>query len=122
MANEISLDISFSATKSGASVSFANRKFFNMTGVNMFQGTQLLSNSSVDQIDFGSVGGVPRTVIIKNLSPTNYVFIGGDDTLSSWGIKILPNDCCMLSPTQSLLYGTSESSSSLIQVIAVEDD
>jgi hypothetical protein len=122
MANEISQVIQIKVAKGGASVSFDSRTLFNMTGVNMSQGTQLLSNSSVDPIDFGSVGGAPRTVIIKNLSSTNYVFIGGDDTLSSWGIKILPNDCCIFSPTQSLIYGSSETSSSLIQVIAVEDD
>jgi hypothetical protein len=122
MANEISLDISFSANKGGASVSFANRKFFNMYGNDMFQGTQLISDSTIDLLDFGSVDWQPRTLIIKNLDTTNEVIIGGDSAHAEWCIKIKPSDCCVINPQTSTLYATASNAPCRVQITAVEDD
>jgi hypothetical protein len=122
MANEIIQDIKFSATKNGATVSFANRNFFDMYGSDTFQGTQLISESTIDLLEFGSVNGSPRTLIIKNLDTTNTIYIGGDSLHAEWLIKILPSDCCVISPQTSTLYATASTSPCRVQIIAVEDD
>lgn len=122
MANEISQDISFSANKDGASVSFANRKFFNMTGVNMFQGTQLISFETPEELYLGSVpAGAVRTLIIKNLDQTNPLFVCGVNTFDQWIIRIKPNDCCIIQPTAGI-YAQAETAAILVQIIAVEED
>lgn len=122
MANEIIQDIKFSATKNGATISFANRNFINMYGNDMFQATQLISESTVDLLDLGSVSGSPRTLLIKNLDATNTVYIGGDSLHDEWRIKILPSDCCVISPQTSTLYAQASTSPCRVQIIAVEDD
>lgn len=121
MANEITQSVQIKASKGGASVSFDNRAFFDMTGINMIQGTQTIGTMP-ELIDFGGIAGSPRFVVIKNLDSSNFVNIAGNDTMSGLNIKILPNDCCVFHPQSADVYAQADGASCLIQILAIEQD
>lgn len=119
MANEITQNIQVSASKAGANVSIASRERFDMTGGDMTQATQNIGTTA-ELLNLGDISGAPRQLVVKNLSTTNFIEIGGNSDLDTFTIKVRPNDCAVFEPGSGTIYARANTAACLIQIVAIE--
>ena len=119
MANEITYSVSLRASKANASVNQTANLNADMAGSNMTQATQVIGTTS-ELVDFGDISGAPQLVMIRNLSTTRTVEIGGDSGLTVFKTKILPGQASLFSPTSGTLYAIALVASASIMTVAVE--
>lgn len=120
MANEITTSIGFSASKSGATVSFSKSKQTTMAGTVMFQSVQSVGTTT-EAITFpADFSGAPSWMMIYNMDSTNYVQIGLDnaDPMTQIFAKLLPGQFILFPANTATLYADANSAACLIQVIA----
>lgn len=117
MANEISKTIRFIVTKNGAITTYSNNVRQDMAGAKMIQNIQNIGTSA-ETIGLGDISGVPGKVIIKNLSSTNFVEIGGDSGLTVFKLKILAGDEQIIAPTSATIYAKADTAAVDIQITA----
>jgi hypothetical protein len=119
MANEVTFSVSLKASKNNATVNQTANLFADMTGGNMTQVTQTIGTAA-ELVDFGDISGAPQLVMIRNLSTTRTVEIGGDAGLTIFKTKILPGQASLFSPTSGTLYAIALVASASIMIVAVE--
>lgn len=119
MANEISVSVSLSASKGGATLSLQGTKTLDMAGEDMIQCTQIVTTSA-EALAFGDITGVPAYLGIKNLDDTNAINISlvSDGTtpfaiLKAGQVMVLP-------PGASTIYGKAAGVNVHILLAAME--
>lgn len=117
MANEIQAQLSFRASKGGATVSFQDNFRQDMTQDNMVQQTQDLTTTE-QLLDVGDVGSGHSQVIIKNLDATNEVYVSNVG-FAGLIITIPPGKFAMFGADDTDLYVKSTPGNARILTLAV---
>lgn len=128
MANEITQKLQLRAAKTGAVVNFEFSDFFNMSGSDMTQVTQTAGSAQSVQIDFGSIVGNPRKILIKNnmYPPTTNtdldLLISANQNMSGLNLVVRHGDCILFECESSVLYATARGSGASVnfQVTAID--
>jgi hypothetical protein len=117
MADEITVSLAVSATKSGSGSFSTPRVAFqaDMAGNNLVGGLTQDIGTSAETIVFGDISGAPAIAIIQNLDETNFVEIGGDSGLTVFKLKILPGETFAFRSTITPLYAKADTSAVRIQ-------
>lgn len=119
MANEIQAQLSFRASKGGATVSFQDSFRANMGDDNMVQQTQLVGTTA-EVLDVGDIALNPQFVIIKNLDTANQIEIGGDASFTNFSLIVKPGEFCVFTPNVETIYVKASTSPVRIFTLAVE--
>lgn len=117
MADEITVSVSVSATKTGSG-SFTTPRFAfqaDMAGNNLVGGLTQDIGTSAETIAFGDISGAPAVVVIQNLDTTNFVEIGGDSGLTVFKLKILPGETYVFASPTTPLYAKADTAAVRIQ-------
>ena len=122
MANEISLSVSVSASKNGASVTGSSSQISTMAGDQMISNVQIIGTAS-EALVLGDVT-TPGYVYLKNLDPTNFVSISviTPAMASTCFCKLLPGDMTIIKAvgTSPTLTAIADTGSVNLQVVAIE--
>jgi len=119
MANEGYYTVNLQASKGGAKVERSESLRFDMAGDDMVQATQLIGLVA-ETVTFPGITGAPQMVLIKNLSDTNFIELGGDSGLTVFKLKILPLRSALISPSSATLYALADTAAVRIQIVAIE--
>lgn len=128
MPNEITITLSMSASKGGASVNTVGSTgpasaSYDMTGTDMLQGTQIVSTTTA-ALTLGSVSGAYRLYLCNLSSTTGEDIRVGNanaDPITSIVSTLLPGDECFLNvPSGTTIYVESASGSPTLFYCAVE--
>ncbi len=124
MANEITVSAALTARKGVVQVSSgALAKSLNMSGSDMSQTTQQISNTADSALDMGAITGVPAYVLVANTDATNFVELSLD-TGASFAAKkfskLLPGEVLLLPPSQASIYAKADTAPVTVFVVAVE--
>jgi hypothetical protein len=117
MANEISVGLSLTVNKNGASATVTEALSETMTGDNFINNVQAVGTSN-EALVFGDVsaGG---WVVCKNLDPTNYVEIFLDASNAQCVAKLLPGEACKFKPNAAV-YARANTGACNVQVLSTE--
>lgn len=119
MANEITTSVGFSASKSGATVSFSKSKQTTMAGAVMFQSVQTIGTTT-EAITFpADFSGIPSWLMIYNMDATNFVQIGLDNAnpMTQAFAKLLAGQFMLLPANTATLYADADTASVNILVV-----
>lgn len=119
MANEITTSVGFSASKSGATVSFSKSKQTTMAGAVMFQSVQTIGTTT-EAITFpADFSGTPSWLMIYNMDSTNFVQIGLDNAnpMTQAFAKLLAGQFMLLPANTATLYADADTASVNILVV-----
>jgi hypothetical protein len=120
MANEIQCQLSFRASKGGATVAFQDSFKADMTGADMFQQTQFVGTTA-ELLDIGdldaSIGDMPP-IIVKNLDPTNMVRISSVSGMTGFTITVYPRQFVLFVPSVEVLYVQADTAPCRILTVA----
>jgi hypothetical protein len=119
MANEVTFSVSLKASKNNATVNQTANLFADMAGAQMTQVTQNIGTAA-ELVDFGDITGAPQLVMIRNLSTTRFVELGGDSGLTVFKTKIPAGGACLFTPSSATLYAKADTSAANILIVAVE--
>lgn len=122
MANEITVNVTLTATKGGASVTSGSKsKQLDMTGSDLYHATQNIGTSD-EAVSFGDITGAPKKVSITNLDSTNYVELSlstGGGFAADVFETLVAGDTYTGSPGATI-YAKANTASVLIDVVAAE--
>jgi hypothetical protein len=103
MANEIQCQLSFRASKGGATVAFQDSFRQNMAGDDMTNQTQLVGTTE-EALDTGDVETPYGQIVIKNLDPTNHVLVSSTGFTDGMILKINPLKFILINTDDVDLY------------------
>ena len=107
MADEITVSLSVSASKTGSG-SFASPRISfqaDMADSNLVGGvTQDIGFAASELVTFGEIAAIPALVVIQNLDTTNYIEVGGDSGLTVFKMKVVAGEALAFRPTSTTLY------------------
>jgi hypothetical protein len=118
MANEISISLSLSVSKNGATASASNAIQITMSGNNFINNVQTVGTSN-EAILVGDVAG-GGFVYCKNTDATNYIEISLDNAQAQVVAKLLPGEFCIFKPETDTLYAKANTGPVNLQVIAMD--
>lgn len=112
MANELSLNLSFAASKNGADINFSKTIVGSMAGTKMIQNVQIVGTSA-ESIVLGDNPN-PQVIILYNLDPTNWVDYSEDGSVYLHRLKpggfplfVVPNATDTPAGTRKLIADTA---------------
>lgn len=116
MANEISLQITLTATKNGVTLEQNLSQSFTMEGDEMCQHVQIVG-TSLETLFTGDIGQI-GFLLIKNLDPINYVQFESID--AAFG-RLLPGDIMLLRVDDSqVISGKADTDPCKLLIFALE--
>lgn len=108
MANELTISVSASASKGGASAAFpVVSKQLDMTGDHMAFGTQAIGTSE-EALDIPADVGTIGVVCVKNLDATNFVWVYQLTGASTGRMKLLPGSALLVAPEATTIYAKAD--------------
>ena len=108
MANELTISISASASKGGASASFpAVSKSIDMTGNDMAYGTQAVGLSEEALAIPGDIATI-GCIAVKNLDATNFVWIYQLTGATTGRCKLLQGAALLFTPQATTIFGLAD--------------
>lgn len=118
MANEISTNLSVSASTSGQTVSGSASGTLN-AGSNGFIGTEILVSTTAAALNLGPATETPPVcVFIKNLDTLNFIQVDAISTMASFPQKILAGQAIYLLPETPTIYAKADTGAVKIWVVA----
>lgn len=118
MANEIKAQLSFRASKGGATVSFQDNFSQDLNGDDMTSQTQLVGLTE-ELLDTGDVTAPYGQVIIKNLDSTNSVLVSSTGFADDLILKIKPLRFILVDTDDVDLYVKASVAPCRILIVAV---
>lgn len=118
MANEISLSVSLTCTKNGATVTGSGSNTITMAGDQFLSNVQIVGTTS-EAVVVGDVSTV-GFVFCKNLDATNYVEVSLDNSQVNLVAKLLPGECCLFKPGTGTLFAKANTATCNLQVVLLE--
>ena len=118
MANEITVQVTLSATKSGATVTGTCQLSENMAGGQFISNVQIVGTSN-EALTLGDVSTIGY-VFCKNLDEVNYIEVSLDTAQAQLVAKLLPGECCLFKPGTITLYAKANTDPVNLQVVALE--
>lgn len=115
MANEISVNLSQTISKTGESVSSNATYQANLAGP-QFIGVELSVGTAAAAINIGGI--TPSVIFIKNLDTTNYVEIDSAIGISSFPQKLFPGQAILLLPETGTFYGRANTAPCQVWITA----
>ncbi|MDE2106985.1 MAG: hypothetical protein KGL39_57795 [Patescibacteria group bacterium] len=119
MANEIQFQGSLMASKNGTSINKNANANLSMAGSQMTQQTMNVPTAWTLLV-FGNLAGVPAKLMIKNLDPTNYVQLAGDNAGAQLQDKIQPGGDFVLRSPVGVIYAKANAAACLIEYAAMD--
>lgn len=118
MANEVQVQLSFRASKGGATISFQDNFRQDMAGDDLTNQTQLIGTGTAELVDFGEISAPYTQIIIKNLDPTNYVVIYSSAAETGLGLKIPAGKFALFSTDDQPIYAKADGAAVRILTLA----
>ncbi len=115
MASEISVSVSLTFSKGGASISKSDSKLVDVTGDAFSHEVQSIPTSNTALVE-GAAVGTPGYVYIKNLDATNFVTVG---ITASYTIKLLAGEFALFRAA-SAIYALADTASCLVEYVIIE--
>jgi hypothetical protein len=108
MANEVQVQLSFRASKGGATIAFQDSFRQSMTGNELVNQTQRIGTGTPEPIDVGQVDEPYGQMVIKNLDSTNYITIFQNTEETGLAIKINPGKFALFSTDGQAIYAKAD--------------
>ena len=118
MANELSVSVRISFSKSNSKISRASTASIDVTGSEFTHQVQVVGTTE-EEIAQGADVGTPGYVWAKNLDATNYVEIGS--TTGVYDIKLKAGEIALWRHNSATLYGKANTSAVRLEYIIIED-
>jgi hypothetical protein len=117
MADEITVGLTMSATKTGSGSVSTPRLAFqaDMAGNNLVGGVTQDIGTSAEAVTFGDIAAAPAIVAIQNLDTANYVEVGGDSGLTVFTLKLLAGESVLFRSAVTPLYAKANTAAVRIQ-------
>lgn len=118
MANEITVAVSITCTKNGATVTGTASNTITMAGEQFISNVQAVgtSNEALVVGDVSTVGWV----FCKNLDATNYVEVSLDNAQADIIATLLPGEAALFKPGTTTLYAKANTAGCNLQVVLIE--
>jgi len=118
MANEISVSISLTASKNGATNVASASNTITMAGDQMITNVQTIGTSS-ETLALGDVSTLGY-LFIKNLDATNFILVDYVDTMDAFTQKLLAGESILLKPVGTTIYAFANTAPCNVLVVALE--
>lgn len=108
MANEITVSLSISASKTGSGSFTTPRLAFqaDMAGDNLVGGLTQDVGTSAEALTFGDISGAPGAFVIKNEDATNFVTYGFTNPPTE--LILLPGASNVITPSTGTIYAKAD--------------
>ena len=121
MANEVTVGVSLSFTKSGVtdSLSWSDLKF-DVSGSKLTHVVHEITVAADDLLDIGDIT-TPGFMIVRNLDDTNFVTIGGAASLATQTIKLKAGECALFRHAGTAPVASADTAAVNIEYLLIED-
>jgi len=117
MSNELSLSVSLTFNKGGASVSRSEGIQVTVTGDAFSHEVQEVGTAE-EELAQGADLGTPGYMFIKNLDATNYVEVGS--TTGVYDIKLKAGEIALYRHNSATVYAKSNTAACLVEYLLIE--
>lgn len=120
MSAEITQRVETAVVKNGVSQSAQHQSSLDMSGTFATDHTQLIPHNSWAQVDFNTVTGTPRFVLLVNLDSTNFVKIAADNAGATPLGRIYANGDFFKASYPTNIYLQADTAGCLVRVVSAQ--